>query len=186
MKEVGNLIKTIKDVKTDVESNLELGSKIKLWLDKKVDLQKVSLCLTSKLVFEGSQEDCTQEVLLQYPGSYPELYPEPRQTVFADVPVRSWDTVEKESDYNYVFLGLVGVFAVNYVFLGLIGILDVTNKFFEIEQVPRDPVKPQLIVVTALTTGNLPELSSQVRVLSMLVYLPLVEHLYNAAMQVFP
>ena len=53
---------------------------------------------------------------------YPELYPEPRQTGFADVPVRGWDTVEKENDYNYVFLGLVGVFAVNYVFPGLVGV----------------------------------------------------------------
>ena len=57
--------------------------------------------------------------------------------------------------------------------------------FLEIER-DRDPVKPLIIVVAAHTKGNLPELSSQVHVLFMLVYLPLVEHLFNAAMQVFP
>ena len=50
-----------------------------------------------------------------------------------DVLDRSSDTFEKQieemSEYNYVFPGLVGVLAV-------------TNKFLEIEQVYRDPVKP--------------------------------------------
>ena len=92
MKEVEKVVKPSKDVKADVESSLELESEIKLWLDK-----------------EGSQEDCTQEVLLQYPGSYSKLYPESRQTVFTDVLNRSWDTVEKQSremsKYDYVFPG---------------------------------------------------------------------------------
>ena len=81
MQEVEKVVKSIKDVKTDVnptnsnqatmenaskrlKSNSELGSKIGLWLDKKVDLQEVLLCLTSQPVFKGSQGDCTQEVLL--------------------------------------------------------------------------------------------------------------------------
>ena len=68
---------------------------------------------------------------------------------------------------------------------GLVGVSGINYMFLEIER-DRDPVNPQLIVVAALTTGNLPELSSQVCALSMLVYLPLVEHLYNAGMQVFP
>ena len=76
MQEVEEVIKSIKDVKTDVESNFEFGSKIGLWLDR---------------------EDCTQEVLLQYPGSYLELYPEPSQTEYLDVLNRSWETVEKRS-----------------------------------------------------------------------------------------
>ena len=50
-----------------------------------------------------------------------------------DVLNRIWDSVEKQleemSDYNYVFPGLMGVLAV-------------INKFLEIEQVDRDPVKP--------------------------------------------
>ena len=79
--------------------------------------------------------------------------------------------MEEISDYNYVFPGLVGVLAVNYVFPGLMGVLDVTK------QVPRDPVNPLIIVVTALTKGNLPELSSQVRALSVLIHLPLVDYL---------
>ena len=69
-------------------------------------------------------------------------------------------------------LGLVGVSGINYMFLGI--------------KRDRDPVNPQLIVVAALTKGSLPELSLQVRAPSVLVYLPLVERLYNAAMQVLP
>ena len=40
------------------------------------------------------------------------------------------------------------------------------------------------MVVAALTTGNLPELTSQVRVRSMIFDLSLVVHEYNGAMQV--
>ena len=68
--------------------------------------------------------------------------------------------------------GLVGVSAINYMFL-------------EIER-DRNPVNPLMIVVTALTKGNLPELSSQVRVLSVLFDPNLVVHVYNGAMQVLP
>ena len=50
--------------------------------------------------------------------------------------------------------------------------------------VHRDRVNPLLIVVAALTTGNLPELTSQVRALSVLFDLNLVVHDYNGAMQV--
>ena len=65
------------------------------------------------------------------------------------------------------------------------GVSSVNYMFLEIER-DRDPVNPQLIVVAALTKGSLPELSLQVHAPSVLVYLPLVERLYNAAMQVLP
>ena len=55
--------------------------------------------------------------------------------------------------------------------------------FLEIEQ-DRDPVNPQLTVVAALTKGNLPELSLQVRALSVLFDLNLVVQDYNGAVQV--
>ena len=61
-----------------------------------------------------------------------DLYTEPKQTKFVDVLNRIWDSVEKQlemSEHNYVFPGLMGVLAV-------------INKFLEIEQVYRDPVKP--------------------------------------------
>ena len=92
LRKVEKVVESTRDVKTDAESDLELRPKIRLWLDK-----------------QGSQKDCTQEVLLQYSGSYSKLYPEPRQTRFADVLNRSWDTVEKRSremsKYDYVFPG---------------------------------------------------------------------------------
>ena len=66
MEEAEEFVKSIDDFKTDAEANLGLRPKIRLWLDKR-----------------GSQRNCTQEVLLQYPGSYSELYPELRQTAFA-------------------------------------------------------------------------------------------------------
>ena len=66
---------------------------------------------------------------------------------------------------------------------GLVGVSGINYMFHEIEQ-DHDPVNPQLIVVAALTTGNLPELTSQVRALSVLFDLNLVVHDYNGAMQV--
>ena len=59
--------------------------------------------------------------------------------------------------------------------------LDRTQLGFEGD---RDPENPLLIVVAALTTGNLPELTSQVCTLSTLFDLNLVVHNYNGAMQV--
>ena len=155
MKEVEKVVKPTKDIKTDVESNFEFDFKIELWFDR---------------------EDCTQEVLLQYP----ELYPEPRQTVFADVLDRSWDIVEKRSremsKYDYVFPGWWEFLTSSWA----------GGSFCSQLHVPRDPINPLLIVVAALTKGNLPELSSQVHVLSVLFDPNLVVHIYNGAMQVLP
>ena len=85
---VENIVKSIEDIKADAESNLELELKIKSWLDKNVD---------------------SQEVLLHYHGSYPELYPEPRQTEYMDVLSGSWETMERwsmeMSKFDYVFPG---------------------------------------------------------------------------------
>ena len=61
-----------------------------------------------------------------------DLYTEPKQTKFVDVLNKIWDSVEKQlekSEHNYVYPGLMGVLAI-------------INKFLEIEQVNRDPVKP--------------------------------------------
>ena len=86
LREVEKIAKPIDDSKTDAESNLGFRPKIRLW---------------------GSQGNHTQKVLLQYPGLHSKLYPEPRQTTFADILIRSWDTVEKwskeVSKYDYVF-----------------------------------------------------------------------------------
>ena len=88
------------------------------------------------------------------------------------------------SKYNCVFLG----WWVPDFFPGLVAILYVFpwagGSLFNQLHVPRDRVNPLSIVVAALTKGSLPELSLQVRAPSVLVYLPLVEQFFNAAMQV--
>ena len=82
MRKVEKVVKPIKDVKTDVESNLELGSKITLLLDKGLTCKKC----------------CFQD-----------LSSDPRQIEYVDVLNRSWDTVEKRSremsKFDYVFPG---------------------------------------------------------------------------------
>ena len=81
-KEVEKVVEPIKDVQTDVESNLELGSKITLLLDKRLTCKKC----------------CFQD-----------LSPDPRQTEYVDVLNGRWDTMEKRSrevsKYDYVFPG---------------------------------------------------------------------------------
>ena len=88
------------------------------------------------------------------------------------------------SKYEYVFAG----WWVPDFFPGLVATLDVFpwpgESLFNQLHVPQDRVNPPVIVVAALTTGNLPELTSQVRALSVLFDLNLVVHDYNGAMQV--
>ena len=80
MEEVEEVVKSSRNVKTEVESNMELGSKITLLLDKKLTCKK----------------SCFQD-----------LSPDLRQTEYMDVLSRSWDTVEKRSremsKYDHVF-----------------------------------------------------------------------------------
>ena len=137
MEEVERVIKAMKEDKTDVnliksnqatmenarkrlKSNSELRSKIGLWLDKKLTC-KESCCISH---FNMCSRDLKETVHKKCNFQFKDSYPEPKQTEFADVLDRSWDTAEEQieemSEYNYVFPGLVGVLAV-------------TNKFLEIE-----------------------------------------------------
>ena len=144
MQEVEKVVKLIKDVKTDVEFNLKLGLKIKLWLDKKLTCKRCC--------FQGLSSD-------------------QRQTKYVDVLSGGWDTVEKRSremnKFDCVFPGWwvpdfsARLVAISDVSPGLVGVSTTNYMFLEIKR-DRDPVNPQLIVVAALTTGNLPELTSQV------------------------
>ena len=103
MKEVEEVIKPIKDVKTDVESNLELGSKIKLMLDKKLTCKECYCVSHLNLCSRNPKE------ILHKKCCFQDLSPDPRQTEYVDVLNRSWDTVEKRSremsKYDYVFPG---------------------------------------------------------------------------------
>ena len=110
--------------------------------------------------------------LRKYPEQYPVPYPDQRQTEYKDVPDRGWDTFKKGSEetskYDYVFPGWWS----SSRLLGMMGVPDIFHtggSSWSQLHVPRVPVNPLLIVVTALTTGNLPELSTQVRALSVLV-----------------
>ena len=82
MEEVEEVVKLSRNVKTDVESNLELRLRIESLLDRK------STC--KRCCFQGLSSD-------------------QRQTEYVDVMNRSWDTVEKwsreMSKYDYVFPG---------------------------------------------------------------------------------
>ena len=111
---------TVENARKVLKSNSEPGSKIKHWLDKNLTCE-VSCCTSHfNMCSRDLNEIVHKKCVFQSKDSYPEL----KQTEFADVLDRSWDTVEKQleeiSDYNYVFPGLVGVLAV-------------TNKFLEIE-----------------------------------------------------
>ena len=83
LKDVEKAIKPIKNVKANVEFNLEVGSKTKLLLDGRLTCKKFW---------------------------FQDLSPDLMQTVFTDVLNRGWDTVEKQSremsNYNFVFPGL--------------------------------------------------------------------------------
>ena len=82
MEEVEEVVKPSRDVKTGVESNLELRLRIESLLDKK------STC--KRCCFQGLSSD-------------------PRQTEYVDVLNGSWNTIKKlsreMSKYDYLFLG---------------------------------------------------------------------------------
>ena len=121
--------------------------------------------------------------LKKYPEEYRVPYPDQRQTEYKDVPDRGWDTFKKGREetikYDYVFPGWWS----SSRLLGLMGVPDVCPCWCH-PQVLQNPVHPLIIMVTALTTGNLPELSTQVRALSVLVLSTHGGLSYNAAMQV--
>ena len=137
MEEVEKVIKAMKEDRTDVnliksnqatvenarkrlKSNSELGTKIGLWLDKKLTC-KECCCISHFNMFSRDPKEIVQK---KCDFQFKDSYPEPKQTEFTNVLDRSWDTVEKQmeeiSEYNYMFPGLVGVLAV-------------TNKFLEIQ-----------------------------------------------------
>ena len=102
-----------------LKSNSEPGSKIRLWLDKKLTC-KVSCCISH---FNMCSRDLEDIVHKKSVFQSKDLNPELKQTEFMDVLNRIWDSVEKQlemSEHNYVFPGLMGVLAV-------------TNKFLEIQ-----------------------------------------------------
>ena len=110
-----NLV-TVENTKKRLKSDSEFGSKIGLWLDQNLTCKECCCISHLNLCSRNPKEIVHKKCDLQLKDSYPE----PKQTEFVDVLDRSWDTVEKQSEYNYVFPGLVGVLAV-------------TNKFLEIE-----------------------------------------------------
>ena len=134
IKEVGKVIKAMKEDKTDVnlnksnqatvenakkrlKSNSELGSKIGLWLEKKLTCKECS-CVSH---FNMCSRDPKEIILKKCDLRFKDSYPVPKQTEFVDVLDRSWDTVEKQikeiSEYNYLFPGLMGVLAVMSKFI---------------------------------------------------------------------
>ena len=137
MKKVEKVTKALKEDKTDVnlnksnqatvenarkrsKSNSELGSKIGLWLDKKLTCKECCCVSYFNMCSRDPKEIVHKKCDLQFKDSYPVL----KQTEFTNVLDRSWDTVEKQleemSEHNYVFPGLMGVPAV-------------TSKFVEIQ-----------------------------------------------------
>ena len=106
---------TMENAKKRLKSNSELGSKIGHWLDKKLTCKEWCCISHFNMCSRDAKEIVHKKCDLQLKDSYPV----PKQTQFVDVLDRSWDTVE-QSEYNYVFPGLVGVLAV-------------TNRFLEIQ-----------------------------------------------------
>ena len=132
-KKVEKLIKTIKDNKIDVnlvksnqitlentrkrlKSNSEPRSKIVPWLDEKLTC-KESCCISH---FNMCLRDLKEIVHKKCDFQFKDLYPEPKQTEFADVLDRSWDTVGGDERVQ-LRLPRAG------------GVLAVINKFLEIQ-----------------------------------------------------
>ena len=134
MKEVEKVTKALKEDKTDVnlnksnqatvenarkrlKSNSELGSKIGLWLDKKLTCKECCCVSHFNMCSRDPKEIVHKKCDLQFKDSYPV----PKQTEFVDVLNRSWDTVEKQleemSEHNYVFPALMGAPAVTSKFI---------------------------------------------------------------------
>ena len=111
---------TVENARKRSKSKSELGSKIGLWLDKKLT-RKECPCVS---YFNMCSRDPKEIILKRCDLRFKDSYPVPKQNEFVDVLNRSWDTVEKQlkemSEHNYVFPALMGASAV-------------TNKFVEIQ-----------------------------------------------------
>ena len=108
---------TVENARKRLKSNSELGSKIGLWLDKKLT-RKECPCVS---YFNMCSRDPKEIVQKKCDLRFKDSYPVPKQNEFVDVLNRSWDTVEKQleemSEHNYVFPGLMGALAVTSKFI---------------------------------------------------------------------
>merc|ERR1712082_305625 len=93
-----NLIKSsqaiVENARKRLKTNSKLGSKIGLWLDKKLTCKECCCVSHLNLCSRDPKGIVHKKCYFQYP----EPYPDPKQTVFADVLDRGWDTVEKQSE----------------------------------------------------------------------------------------
>ena len=119
---------TVKIGKERSKFNPDPGFKIKHWLDKKLTCE-VSCCISHFNMCSRDLNKFAQKVCV---SQSEDLDAELKQTKFLDVLNKIWDSVEKQLKKSVH----------NYVYPGLMGVLAIINKFLEIEQVNRGPVKP--------------------------------------------